>query len=162
MKDGWLQIARGEVASLRQFALFKLLLVLALVLGARVLVLLVLGDEVVHVGLGLGELHLVHALARVPVQESLAAEHGRELLRDALEQLLDGRAVADERGGHLETARRDVADGRLHVVRDPLDEVAAVLVLHVQHLLVHLSQTPRQSLHAQHSIATDRSLSVEH
>ncbi len=30
------------------------------------LILLVLGDEVVHVGLGLGELHLVHALARVP------------------------------------------------------------------------------------------------
>jgi len=34
---------------------------LALLLGGGVLVLLVLGDEVVHVGLGLGELHLVHA-----------------------------------------------------------------------------------------------------
>ena len=36
----------------------------------------------------LGELHLVHALASVPVQESLAPEHGGELLRDPLEQLL--------------------------------------------------------------------------
>ena len=34
------------------------------------------------------ELHLVHALASVPVQESLAPEHGGELLRDPLEQLL--------------------------------------------------------------------------
>ena len=35
------------------------------------LVLLVLGDEIVHVGLGLSELHLVHALASVPMQECL-------------------------------------------------------------------------------------------
>ncbi|VCX40010.1 unnamed protein product, partial [Gulo gulo] len=115
-----------------------LLLELPLFIGRGVLVLLVLGHQVVHVALGLGELHLIHALARVPVQEGLAPEHGRELLRDALEQLLDGRAVADEGGRHLEAARRDVAHGRLHVVGDPLDEVAAVLVLHVEHLLVHL------------------------
>ena len=57
------------------------------------LVLLVLGHEIVHVGLGLGELHLVHALASVPMQESLTTEHSGELLGDALEQLLDGSAV---------------------------------------------------------------------
>jgi len=33
----------------------------------------------------------------------------------------------------------NVADGRLDVVRDPLDEVAAVLVLYAQHLFVHLT-----------------------
>merc|ERR1719274_331263 len=60
-------------------------------LGRGVLVLLVLGHQVVHVRLGLRELHLVHALARVPVEEGLAAEHGRELLGDALPRLLDGR-----------------------------------------------------------------------
>ena len=36
----------------------------------------------------LGELHLIHALASVPVEEGLAPEHGGELLRDPLEQLL--------------------------------------------------------------------------
>jgi hypothetical protein len=51
---------------------------------------------------------------------------------------LDGSGVADERGGHLEAARRNVADGRLDVVGNPLDEVGGVLVLDVQHLLVHL------------------------
>ncbi|KFW68786.1 hypothetical protein AS28_04254, partial [Pygoscelis adeliae] len=95
-------------------------------------------DQVIHVALGLRELHFIHALAGVPVQESLAPEHGRELLRDPLEELLDSRAVANEGGGHLEAARGDVADGRLHVVGDPLHKVAAVLVLHVEHLLVHL------------------------
>jgi len=119
------------------FALF--FLELALLLGRGVLVLLVLGDEVVHVGFRLGELHLVHALAGVPVEETFAAEHGRELFGDALEQFLDGGAVADECCRHLEASWWDVADRRLDVVWNPLDKVAAVLVLHVQHLLVDLS-----------------------
>ncbi|BAS94016.1 Os05g0413332, partial [Oryza sativa Japonica Group] len=112
-------------------------LVLGLV-GGGVLILLVLGDEVVHVALRLGELHLVHALARVPVQERLPPEHGRELLADAAEHLLDGGGVADERRRHGEAARRDVTHARLDVVGDPLHEVGRVLVLHVDHLLVHL------------------------
>ena len=48
--------------------------------------------------------------------------------------------LTDESGGHLESSGRDVADGSLNVVRDPLDEVAAVLVLDVQHLLIHLDR----------------------
>ena len=53
--------------------LFKILFFLLeiLVVNGGLLVLLVLGHEVVHVGLGLSELHLVHALASVPVKESL-------------------------------------------------------------------------------------------
>ena len=49
----------------------------------------------------------------VPVEESLAAEHSSELLRNALEELLDGGRVTDESGGHLETAGRNVTDGGL-------------------------------------------------
>ncbi|KFO95629.1 hypothetical protein N300_09139, partial [Calypte anna] len=94
--------------------------------------------QVVHVALGLGELHLVHPLARVPVEEGLAPEHGGELLRDPLEELLDGRAVANEGGGHLQAPGWDVTDGHLDVVGDPLHEVRAVLALDGQHLLVHL------------------------
>ena len=44
------------------------------------LILLILSHEVVHVRLGLSELHFVHALAGEPVKEGLAPEHGRELL----------------------------------------------------------------------------------
>ena len=61
-----------------------------------------------------------------------------ELLGNALEHLLDRRRVADEAHGHLQSLRRDVTDPALHVVRDPLDEVRGVLVLHVEHLLVNL------------------------
>ena len=39
---------------------------------------------------------------------------------------------------HLETPGGNITDGGLDIVGDPLDEVAAVLVLDVQHLLVHL------------------------
>ena len=49
------------------------------------LVLLVLRHQVVHVGLGLSELHLIHALARVPVQERLATEHSCTRNTDSIE-----------------------------------------------------------------------------
>ena len=86
-----------------------LALVVVVVVGGGVLVLHHLADEVVHVGLGLGELHGVHPLARVPVQEGLAPEHGRELRAHAHEEVLDARVVAHEGGGHLQAPRRDVA-----------------------------------------------------
>merc|ERR1719261_1533925 len=123
----------------RTHVVLTLLLVeLALLLGSGILVLLVLGDKIVHVALSLGELHLVHALASVPVQESLTAEHGSEVLGHALEHLLNGSAVTSESNSHLQTLWRNVADAGLDVVRNPLDEVGRVLVLHVEHLLVSL------------------------
>ena len=79
-----------------------LLIEFVLLLCGGVLVLLVLRHQIIHVGLSLCELHLVHALAGVPVKESLAPEHGCELLRDTLKELLDGGAVAHEGGGHLD------------------------------------------------------------
>ncbi|KFO63382.1 hypothetical protein N302_09666, partial [Corvus brachyrhynchos] len=94
--------------------------------------------QVIHVALSLGELHLVHPLTCVPVQEGFAAEHGCELLRDALEELLDGRAVPDEGGGHLQAPWWDVTHGHLDIVGDPLHKVGAVLALDGQHLFIHL------------------------
>ena len=52
----------------------------------------------------------VVVLRRAPVEERLAPEHGRELLADALEHLLDGCCVAKEGCAHLKTLRRDVTD----------------------------------------------------
>ena len=72
------------------------------------------------------------------MEEGLPPEHGGELLADALEHLLDGRAVADKGGGHLEALGRDVAHAGLDIVGDSLHKVAGGLVLHVQHLLVHM------------------------
>ena len=91
------------------------------------------------------------------MEESLATEHGRELLGDTLEQLLDGGAVADECAGHLQTTWWDVAHSRLDVVRDPFDEVAAVLVLYIQHLFVdflHGHSTTEYRCHGQVSPVT--------
>merc|ERR1719461_1158249 len=101
------------------------------------LILLVLGHQVVEVGLGLCELHLIHALASVPVEEGLPPEHGGELLRDSFEDLLDGGGVTNEGGGHLETSWWDVTDTGHDIVGDPFNEVGRVLVLDVQHLLVN-------------------------
>ena len=99
-----------------------------------ILVLLVLGNEILHVGLGLGELHLVHTLLGVPMQERLALEHGGELVTDTLEELLDGSAVANEGRRHLEAAWWDGAERGLDVVWNPLNKERRVLVLDGQHL----------------------------
>ena len=120
----------------RRLRLIFFLVELALFLRGGVLILLVLGHEVVHVRLGFGELHLVHAFAGVPVKEGFAPEHGGELLGDALEHLLHRGGVANERSRHLEALGRDVAHGGLDIVGDPLHEVGGVLVLDVQELLV--------------------------
>ena len=45
--------------------LLLLLVEFSLILGGGLLVLLVLRHQVVHVGLGLSELHLIHALALI-------------------------------------------------------------------------------------------------
>ena len=49
---------------------------------------------------------------------------------------LNSCGVSNEGRRHLESPGRDVADRSLDVVRDPLNEVRAVLVLDVQHLLI--------------------------
>ena len=72
------------------------------------------------------------------MEESFPAEHGSELLWDPLEELLDGGRVADKRGSHLQSTGRNVTHSDLHVVRDPLNEVAAVLVLDIEELFVDL------------------------
>merc|ERR1719375_2753929 len=63
---------------LRLHVVFALLLVeLALLLSRRILVLLVLGDKVIHVALRFSELHLIHTLgeARAPARR-LAQDGG--------------------------------------------------------------------------------------
>mmetsp|Transcript_8066 Transcript_8066/g.14380 ORF Transcript_8066/g.14380 Transcript_8066/m.14380 type:complete len:454 (+) Transcript_8066:282-1643(+) len=121
-----------------RLVLLLVLVELALLLGGGILVLLILRDKIVHVGLSLSELHLIHTLTSVPVKECLAAEHAGELLRDTLEHLLDSGGVTDKGTRHLETLGGNVTDGGLDVVGDPLNKVARVLVLNVEHLLVNL------------------------
>ena len=102
-----------------------------------VLILLVLRDEIVHVGFGFSELHLIHTFTSVPMEEGLSSEHSGELFSDSLEHLLDGGGVSEEGHSHLESLGWDIADGGLDVVGDPLNEVRGVLVLYVQHLFVN-------------------------
>merc|ERR1712195_10260 len=91
--------------------------------GDDILILLILRNEIVHVGLSLGELHLVHAFSSVPMEESLSSEHSGELFSNSLEHLLDGGGVTKEGNGHLESLWWDIANSRFDVVWDPFDEV---------------------------------------
>ncbi|RUS88670.1 hypothetical protein EGW08_003565, partial [Elysia chlorotica] len=100
------------------------------------MVLLIFRDQIIHIGFRFSELHLIHALARVPVEERLALTC--KLLGHSLEELLYGGGVANEGGRHLEPSWRDVAHGSFHVVGNPFHKVGRVFVLDVQHLLIYL------------------------
>lgn len=100
------------------------------------MILLIFGDEIVHVGFSFSEFHFVHTFTSVPMQESLSSEHSSELFSDSLEHFLDGGGVTDEGNGHLETLGGDITNGGLDVVGNPFNEVRRVLVLDVEHLFV--------------------------
>ena len=97
------------------------------IISRGVLVVLILSDEIRKVGLSFSEFHLVHSFSGVPMKEGLSSEHDSELFSDSLEHLLDGGGVTNESDGHLKSLRRNIADSRLDVVGDPLDEVGVVL-----------------------------------
>merc|ERR1711920_593711 len=95
------------------------LIKLTLLFCGCVLVLLVLGHQVIHVALRLCELHLVHTLPCIPMQEGLAAEHGSKKLCDALEHLLNGCRVASKGHGHLQPLGGNVTYACLDVIWNP-------------------------------------------
>merc|ERR1719487_2387143 len=113
------------------------LIKLTLLLGSGILVLLVLGDEVIHVTLCFSELHLIHAFACVPMKESFATEHSCEVLSYTLKHLLDRGGVSCKGNGHLQALGWNVAYACLNIVGNPFDEVRTIFVLHIQHLLIH-------------------------
>nr|GMD97490.1 betatubulin [Ipomoea batatas] len=72
------------------------------------------------------------------MQESLAPKHGGELLANPSKHLLDGGGVADESGREFQPSGGNVTHAGLHIIGDPFHEVGRVLVLHIDHLFVHL------------------------
>merc|ERR1719154_313083 len=117
---------------------FTLLFKLAIIINSSLLVLLVFGDEIVHVGFGFSELHFVHTFTSVPMQESLSPEHSSELFRNALKEFLDCGRITDKCGRHLETTRRNITHSGLYIIGDPFDEEGRILVLNTVHLIIDL------------------------
>merc|ERR1711970_12428 len=126
---------------------FFLLIKLSFIFSSSFLILLILRNKIVHVRFGFSELHFIHSLACVPMKESFSPEHGSELFRNSLEQLLDGSGISNESGSHLETSWRNIANSNLDVVWNPFYKVGGVLVLDVQHLLIHLLHRHTTSEH---------------
>merc|ERR1719145_395937 len=73
-----------------------ILILKVIIIGGGILILLVLRYEIVHIALSLSELHLVHSLSSVPVEECFTAEHCRKLLTHSFEHILNGGGIADE------------------------------------------------------------------
>merc|ERR1719438_332680 len=72
------------------------LLVLIFISKDGILLVLVLSDEIPDVLVSLLELHLVHALSLVPVEERLPLVHSAELCGQTLEDSFQRRGVGNE------------------------------------------------------------------
>merc|ERR1719229_18942 len=102
-----------------------------------VLFILIFGDEVPHVLVRLLELHLVHSLPFIPMQERLPFVHFGELSRDPLEHALNRSRVRHKSGRHLRALWRHRDDSRFDVVGDPRHEVIRHFALNFGDLVVH-------------------------
>merc|ERR1712048_387921 len=111
---------------------------LPLFLSCGILILLVLGDEVVHIAFSFREFHFIHTFTGVPVQKGFAAEHRSEILCNTLAHFLDCCCISKECHCHLQSFGRDVTDSCLDVFGDPLNEIGRILVLDIEQLLVNL------------------------
>merc|ERR550525_1489326 len=112
-----------------KFIPLRLHVIFALLLSCCILVLLVLGDQIVHVALCLCELHLVHTFTCVPMQECFSTKHCREVLCDAFEHLLNRCGVSCESNCHLQTLGWNVANRCFDIVGNPFHKVRGVLIL---------------------------------
>merc|ERR1712025_1556384 len=79
--------------------------------------------QVIHVALRLSELHLIHPLPSVPVQECFPPEHSCELFADSLEYFLYSCGVSYEGSSHGKSSGRDITYSNLNIIRNPLDKV---------------------------------------
>merc|ERR1711904_419559 len=79
----------GAITSRLHIVLSLLLIELTFFLGGRVLILLVLGNKIVHVALCFSELHLIHAFSSIPMKKSFPAEHCSKVLRHPFKHLLN-------------------------------------------------------------------------
>ncbi len=124
---------------------------LMLIIDSGFLILLVLRNQIVHVGLGLCEFHLVHTFSGVPMEESLSSKHSSELLTNSLEHFLNSSWVTNESGRHLQPIWRNVTNRGLDVVWNPFNKVRRVFVLYIKHLFVNFFSGDSSSKHSRSS-----------
>ncbi len=97
------------------------------------------------------------------MQKGLALKHGRELTRHTTKQSLNGGGVADKSGGSLGVRGRNAAHGSQQIVGDPLDKVARVLGLNLDHLVVDvLHRHVSAKLDSRSQIATVARIASSH
>ena len=106
--------------------------------GSSILILLIFGYKIVHVGFSFSEFHFVHTFTSIPMEESLSSEHSSKLFGDSLEHFLDSSGVTNESNRHLKTFWRNITDCGFNVVWNPFNEIWRVFVLDVKHLFINL------------------------
>jgi hypothetical protein len=80
---------------------------------------------------GLYKFELLHSFREVPMGKSATLKHRGEVHKNSLEDRLNGNGICQQETGGLQPPlRSNVADGRIDVVRNPLDEIRRILIFH--------------------------------
>lgn len=74
----------------------------------------------------------------IPMQKGFAPEHNGELFGDSFENFLNSRWIANECRWHFQATRWNITNGHFHIIRNPLDEVAAIFILNCKNLWINL------------------------
>ena len=114
-----------------------LIFIFPFLICSGVLVLLVLRHKIIHIALCFCEFHLIHSFTGIPMQKSFPSEHGSKLLTHSPKHFLDGGRISNEGGSHRKPPGWNVTNAWFHIVRDPFHKVGRVLVLNINHLLIH-------------------------
>ena len=105
-----------------------------------VLVHLMLADQVLHCRLCFSELHFLHPLVHVPVQEGLPSEHCWEVVVHDLKKLLHRGGIGQIGPMDIEAFRRDITNRRMNVPWypiSPINKVWGIPVLNAENLLIY-------------------------
>merc|ERR1719461_2684521 len=101
------QEAINTVNSIHQYILVLLFIGIfifkIIIICSCILILLILADQIIHVTLSLGELHLIHTFTSIPVQKCFSSKHGRKLLSNALKHILNSSRISNKRRCHLQS-----------------------------------------------------------
>merc|ERR1740123_1696097 len=112
-------------------------LVVILQIDNRILLILILSNQIAHILIRLLKLHLIHAFALIPMQKRLTLIHFGKLCANPLKYSLYCRRIGNKCPANLTAFWRNSNNTSLHIVRYPRHKIIGHLLLHFGNLIIN-------------------------
>merc|ERR1740123_925000 len=117
------------------FIVFVLIIILQI--DNRILLILILSNQIAHILIRLLELHLIHAFALIPMQKRLTLIHFGKLCANSLKYSLYCRRIGNKCSTNLIALWWNSNNTSLHIVRYPRHKIIGHLLLHFGNLIIN-------------------------